>query len=59
MHIFYALSPRQNAATRDDNESEITLGVIWDKRESRGVKSAHLGHTRYPVSYTHLRAHET
>ena len=31
----------------DDNESEMILGVNWDKSESRGVKWVHLGHTRY------------
>ena len=32
---------------RDDNESEMILGVLWDKSGSLGVKSVHLGPTRY------------
>jgi hypothetical protein len=47
MYTFYALAPRQNASVCDDNESEMILGGNWDQRESLGVKSVHLGCSRY------------
>jgi hypothetical protein len=47
LHLCYALLPLLHTFVFDDNESEIILGDLWDKSESRGVKSVLLGSTRY------------
>ena len=52
--------PQKVSFTLDGKKVEANKGLtIWEIANGKGINIPHLCHKPTPVSYTHLRAHET